>query len=712
MKSTSKYTGIDYFRILAAIMIVAIHTSPLLSFSETSDFILTRVISRTAVPFFFLTSGFFLFTDGLRDWTKLKILVRKTAVLYGIAIVLYLPINFYNGYFYMDQLWPNMLKDFVFDGTLYHLWYLPASMLGAIIAWLLIKKLGYQKAFILTLLLYALGLLGDSYYGFTKQIPFLKDTYNLIFHITEYTRNGIFFAPIFFVMGGCLSYYKKAFSFKVNVIGLTISMLGMTAEGLLLHYYDLQKHDSMYLMLLPSMVFLFQTLLYWKGQRVPALRTVAMLIYIIHPMMIVLVRVAAKVLRMERVFIDNSLVHFFAVAISSIGVSYLFLILQNSITRYTKKTELGKERAWLEINLKHLEHNAKVLKELLPKNGELMAVVKADAYGHGAVVVSQQLNKVGINTFAVATIEEGIELRKHGVRGDILILGYTELVRAKDLKKYKLMQTIVDYPYAKALNECGQQIKVHIKIDTGMHRLGVDCNQVKEVIEVLQLEHLDTCGIFTHLCASDSHEKRDVSFTLDQIDNFYRLIQALKEKNIPIPKLHIQSSYGLLNYPELNCDYVRLGIALYGSISSWGDTTKVMPDLRPVLALKAHIALIKNIKAGEGVGYSRSFVAERDSRIAVVPIGYADGLPRNLSCNKAYGLLHGQRVPIIGRICMDQLVIDITEVAEAGRGDTITLIGKDKENEITAVELANSSNSITNEVFSRLGQRLHKVYLR
>jgi serine/alanine racemase len=415
---------------------------------------------------------------------------------------------------------------------------------------------------------------------------------------------------------------------------------------------------------------------------------------------------------MEGLLIENSMVHYLAVTVSSVAVSFLFLIIVNIKKRNIKKSEIGEDRAWLEINLNNIEHNSRVLKGLLPQKGELMAVVKADAYGHGAVVVSQYLNKAGINSFAVATIEEGIELRKHGVRGDILILGYTELVRAKDLKKYKLMQTIVDYRYAKAVNECGQKLKVHIKIDTGMHRLGVDSNHLNEVIDIIQMEYLDTCGIFTHLCVSDSHDKRDVAFTMDQIANFYDLIEALKEKNIPIPKLHIQSSYGLLNYPELNCDYVRMGIALYGTISSLGDTTKVMPDLRPALSLKAHIALIRNIKAGESVGYGRAFTAERDSCIAVIPIGYADGLPRNLSCNKVYALLHGQRVPIIGRICMDQLVIDITCVVEARSGDTVTLIGKDGEEEITAVELAKASNSITNELLSRLGHRLHKVYHR
>lgn len=173
-----------------------------------------------------------------------------------------------------------------------------------------------------------------------------------------------------------------------------------------------------------------------------------------------------------------------------------------------------------------------------------------------------------------------------------------------------------------------------------------------------------------------------------------------------IPKVHIQSSYGLLNYPELSCDYVRAGIALYGVLSSPGDDTRLKLDLRPVLSLKSRVVLIRKIRKGESVGYSRTFTAQRNSRIAVLPVGYGDGIPRNLSCGRMEVVIHGQNVPVIGRICMDQLIVDITDAKEVSVGDTATLIGKDGREEQMAVELADQSGSITNELLSRLGGRL------
>ena len=204
MTKNESYSGIDYFRFIAALLIVAIHTSPLSSFSETGNFIFTRIVSRVAVPFFFMTSGFFLISRYTCNAEKLEAFIKKTTLIYGVAILLYIPINVYNGYFKMDNLLPNIIKDIVFDGTLYHLWYLPASIIGAAIAWYLVKKIHYRKAFLIASVLYIIGLFGDSYYGIVKSVSCLNGFYNLIFQLTDYTRNGIFFAPIFFVLGGYL----------------------------------------------------------------------------------------------------------------------------------------------------------------------------------------------------------------------------------------------------------------------------------------------------------------------------------------------------------------------------------------------------------------------------------------------------------------------------------------------------------------------------
>lgn len=368
-------------------------------------------------------------------------------------------------------------------------------------------------------------------------------------------------------------------------------------------------------------------------------------------------------------------------------------------------------RSWIEINLENLKYNANILRSLMPSGCEMMAVVKANAYGHGAIKVSRCMNEIGVKAFAVATIDEGIALRKSGIRGDILVLGYTDITRAAQLKHYRLVQTVINYDYAIMLSNCRKSIEVHIKIDTGMHRLGICAEDIDKIAEVFQLKGLKVSGIYTHLCVADSLSAEAVQYTRCQIERFYYLLEQLEERRITLPKIHIQSSYGLLNYPGLHCDYARIGIALYGSLSTMGDRTKLQTQLHPVLALKARIAMIREVSAGEGVGYGRDFHIERDSRIAVLPIGYADGLPRNLSEGSGRVLVHGIHVPMIGRICMDQLLIDITDIPEVKQGDIATLIGIDGDEEIPAVKVADNTGSITNELFSRLGTRMERVYI-
>jgi serine/alanine racemase len=335
-----------------------------------------------------------------------------------------------------------------------------------------------------------------------------------------------------------------------------------------------------------------------------------------------------------------------------------------------------------------------------------MAVVKAQAYGHGAVLTASHLNKMGVRAFAVATIDEGIALRKGGVCGEILILGYTEVSRASELKEYDLLQTLVSFEYAEALNHQGIAVKVHIKIDTGMHRLGIACGELSAVRKVFFMENLNICGMFTHLCCSDSRHPDDVAFTRGQIDNFYNMADSLRDSGIILPKLHIQSSYGLLNYPDLACDYVRVGIALYGVLSSPADDTVVKPDLRPVLSLKSRVVLIRNVEAGENVGYGRHFTAGRDTRIAILPIGYGDGFPRNLSDPKGSVLIDQYVVPVVGRICMDQLAVDITDTDGVSVGDIVTLAGAEGYDKLSVPVVADSSGSISNELLCRMGARL------
>ena len=717
MNDRTAYTGIDEFRLAAALLVITIHTSPLASCSETGDFFLTRVIARVAVPFFLMASGFFLISQYARDAGRLWAFLKKTAVLYGISIAVYLPLNLYNGYFSGKHFLPELIKDLIFDGTMYHLWYLPASMLGAGIAWYAVRRLGFKKALIVTLGLYAAGLLGDSYYGIAEKLPILSVFYQNLFEITDYTRNGIFFAPVFLVMGGMAAEEAargESLSLQICGAGLGVSFLLMSCEGLLLRELGIQRHDSMYLFLLPCMYFLFRLLLFRRGSRKERIRTWALLIYIIHPMMIVGVRLLAKLTGLESLLIYNSLVHFLAVSALSVGCGILAAeccgVLYGKKKRGGRCSAMrGKDRAWIELDQDCLRHNVNEFRNAMRPGCELMAVMKAEAYGHGMYEAAVCVSRMGVNAFAVASVEEGIRLRRFGISGEILILGYTDPERAKELRRYDLTQTLIDYPYARLLNQQQRAVKVHVKVDTGMHRLGFGKGEADRIAHVFSMKYLKVCGIYTHLCAADSLEAEDVRFTKQQIGSFYGLLEKLKERGIAIPKVHIQSSYGFLNYPELPCDYVRAGIALYGVLSAPGDRTRLELDLRPVLSLKSKVVLIRKIRTGESVGYGRAFTAERDSRIAVLPLGYGDGLPRNLSCGRTQAVIRGQRVPVIGRICMDQLMVDITDAHGIFVGDTATFIGWDGSLEAAAPDLADQGGTITNELLSRLGGRLTRT---
>ncbi len=710
MHERKAYTGIDYFRWIAAFLVIAIHTSPLTSYTEMGDFILTRIVARIAVPFFFMTSGFFLISRYAYSSDRLKSFIQKMALIYLISIGIYIPINIYNGYFSKEYFLPNLIKDIFFDGTMYHLWYLPASMLGAALAWFLVRKRGFKKALLITLVLYLIGLFGDSYYGISESFTLLRGLYGSIFQVCDYTRNGIFFAPVYFVLGGMLADRVRAISFSKSLAGFAVSFLLMLGEGMLLHKFEIPRHDSMYFFLLPCVYYLFCVLTFWRGQRRELLRTSALVIYIIHPMMIVALRLFAKLSGLQALLIENSLIHYLAVSIASAGFAVVAALLQQRLGSKQKAYfNPDKSRAWIEIDLGNLKHNVETLKEAMPANCELMAVVKADGYGHGMYEIATNLERMGVRAFAVATVDEGIELRQYGISGEILILGYTSPERARELRRYDLTQTLIDYDYSLLLEEQGCDVKVQIKIDTGMHRLGFDKEDVEKIASVFTRKHLRVRGMYTHLCASNSLADEDINFTNMQIESFYQVLTGLAEKGIDIPKIHIQSSYGLWNYPELKCDYVRVGVALYGVLSSPDDRTRLHLELKPVLSLKARVILVRAIKEGESVGYNRAFVAKRDSIIAILSIGYGDGLPRSLSCEKGYVLINGHKAPIVGKICMDQLAVDVTDLPDVRAGMTVTLIGRDGEEEIAAAMVAENAESITNELLSRMGRRVKVI---
>ena len=365
-------------------------------------------------------------------------------------------------------------------------------------------------------------------------------------------------------------------------------------------------------------------------------------------------------------------------------------------------------RSWAEIDISNLRHNVNVLRRLLPGSCALMPAVKANAYGHGAVDVSRELNAYGIRAFCVAAAREGVELRKNGIIGEILILGYTHPEDFYMLEKYRLTQTVVDYNHAMMLNGYGKKIMVHVAIDTGMRRIGERSENIDKIADIFKCRNLIVNGVYTHCNVMDSRKPSDVDFTNAQVKKFYDVLGRLKSRGLKLPRMHIQSSYGVFNYPHLSCGYARVGIALFGMLSTRKDTESYNTGLKPVLSVKTRISAIKAVSRGEPVGYGLAFTAEHDMKIAVLAIGYADGVPRGMSCGAGYVLINGQKAPVVGRVCMDQMMVDVTGNERVKQGDIAVIIGESDGAIITACEVAEQMGTIANEILSRLGERLER----
>lgn len=364
----------------------------------------------------------------------------------------------------------------------------------------------------------------------------------------------------------------------------------------------------------------------------------------------------------------------------------------------------------IEVDLGALAHNARVLMRALPVGGRLMAVVKADAYGHGMHRVTRTLWSVGVRHFAVATAQEGIALRRRGLRGEILVLGYTDPALAGKLWRYRLTQTLVDEDHAKALDRRKYPIAAHLKIDTGMHRLGIDVRDGDAIARALDCRHLRIRGAFTHLCVADDLSVDGVAFTEEQLDRFRCVLEAHSESGATWVA-HAKNSAGLLNYGDLAPDTIaRAGIALYGACDA--PSTLRHPDLRPVLAVRSAIVLLRRVPAGESVGYGRAWTAQRETTVAVVPMGYADGIPRDDGERGGEVLIRGARCPVIGRVCMDQLTVDVTDLPMPAVGERVTWLGADGRECITAEQIAARHNTVSYEVLCRLSGRPKRIYLK
>ena len=684
MMGVKNQAVLDWARVWAAVLVICNHTSPLFSLSAAGDFFLTRVLARLAVPLFLMISGYFLEQSG---WRSARRLLKKTALLYAAAVALYLPLNLYAG-----QITPDFFRKLVTDGTLYHLWYFPALLLGVPIArWL--RRLGLRAGLTAAGVLYLIGLGGDSYYGLAMRLPGAESLYGAVFQVFTHTRNGLFYVPLFLLLGAA----GLRLSRRTAALGTLAGLALMTAEAFWLRSLGVQRHDSMYLALPLAMGCLFAWLLEVNGGQRRELRHLSALVYLLHPGCIVLVRGAAGALDWECWMVENSLIHFTAVVLLTFVLSGLVLTLCPRSLR-------PMARAWREIDLDALAHNAAVLQKCLSPGQELMAVVKADAYGHGAAVTARRLQQAGVRAFAVACLSEGIALRKTGIRGTILILGWTDPKDAPLLRRWRLIQTVADEAHGHALAARGP-VRVHLGLDTGMHRLGVPAADQEALVRLFREKNLRIDGVFSHLCVSDSLEKGDEDYTQQQLDGFYQAVDWLRSSGYDPGAVHIQSSYGLLNLPPQPCRYLRAGIILYG-VPSDSAPTASWPDLKPVLSLRARVASVRRLAPGEGAGYGLAFQAQRETALAVVTIGYGDGLPRQLPQVGGAALVRGCRCPMVGRMCMDQLFLDVTEVPEVQPGDLVTLIGRDGGQEITAREVAGQCGTITNELLSRLGPRL------
>lgn len=361
------------------------------------------------------------------------------------------------------------------------------------------------------------------------------------------------------------------------------------------------------------------------------------------------------------------------------------------------------------MDLSAIRENTRIVTQSLPAGCALMAVAKADAYGHGAVRLAREWRRCGVETLCVASLDEAIELREGGIDGDILILGYTCPDDADALAHYDLIQTVVDAGHGNALAQSGRPVRAHIKVDTGMNRLGIQNGEAGEIMGLLRLPGLRVEGIFTHFFAADDRGAEAVHATHEQAERFLLLVKKLRRAGFTHLKTHMQSSYGIYNYPGLRCDGARAGLALFGGLEA-GRLLGAPPPLKAALSVRARIEHVARVAAGEGVGYGPAFVARRDSRIATVSIGYGDGIPRALSHGKGRALLPGGEAPMVGLVCMDRLHIDVTDLGEVRQGETVTLLGRAGGREITVAELARRADTIPNEIFSRLGPRLARLY--
>lgn len=368
----------------------------------------------------------------------------------------------------------------------------------------------------------------------------------------------------------------------------------------------------------------------------------------------------------------------------------------------------------VEIDLDNLEYNMNQIKSILSPSAKICAVLKADGYGHGAVEIAQEIMGCGAAYIAVSFIDEALELRQSGVKVPILILGFTPESQFDKIIEYDITQTIYNTSSAETLSKLAlkynKKAKVHIKIDTGMNRIGfqANSNSLTKIASLFSLEGLEIEGIYTHFAKAD---EKDKTFTKEQYKSFNEMANRLKQMGHDIPIKHVANSATVIDLPDMHLDMVRPGLILYGLYPSQ-EVQKDKLDLKPLMSLKTKVSHVKKVDRGRRISYGGTFVTKRESLIATLPVGYADGYSRLLS-SKADVLIKGQRAPVVGRICMDQCMVDITDIKDKVQtGEDVVLFGKMGNKEILADELAHTIGTINYEIICGVSRRVPRVYIR
>ena len=376
------------------------------------------------------------------------------------------------------------------------------------------------------------------------------------------------------------------------------------------------------------------------------------------------------------------------------------------------------KRTWAEIDLDALLNNYRLIREKVTDGCRVMAIVKADAYGHGAVEVARVFHEQGVDWFGVSNLEEAIQLRQAGLTEPILILSYTPAEEAARLSEYRVTQSVVTAAYGAELNEqakaAGVTVDVHLKVDTGMSRVGFfyheaerDAAALDEMASVCALSNLHPTGIFTHFAVSD--EADGEAFTRLQFARFTDAIERLRARGITFPLRHCCNSAATLRFPEMHLDMVRPGLILYGMMPS--AFMNELLALTPVMTVKARVSMVKPVPADETVSYGRTYRTEQPATLATVPVGYADGYSRRLS-GRAYMLVHGHPAPVVGRVCMDQCMLDVTDIPDVHADTTVTVFGVDEGAALPVEDFAAWSDTINYEAVCAVGKRVPRLFIQ